>query len=494
MADQQASRRRQRVSCDYVALLLIAFGVSSDAHAAVTTLISNGLPSNRVDVVFLGDGYTQSSLDGGIYDAHIQSYVDYLFTSPTYLNDPFDRYAKFFNVHKADVVSAQSGADKPSQGVFVNTALDATYETSGVDRLLTINNSKANTARNQALAGTGVMADMQYVVVNDTKYGGAGGSWAVFAGGNSSAREIALHEVAHSFSNLADEYSDLTGTYSGAEPSEPNATKSATGDKWSRWAGFEDPRGSNLDIGSYVGAKRYPSGLYRPSSNSKMRTLGEPFDAVSRETIILDIYDFVNPLDGWMANSAPIANQPLWVDLIDPAVQGVEWFVDGILFPDATDSTFFDASLFGFAPGTYSVRARAYDRVLDHFGDGSLFDLVRKDLAELEQSVAWSLLLTSPLAGDFNGSGSVDAEDLNAWRVNVGLEDTAHAAAGDADGDRDVDGNDFLVWQQNLTVGDSTGIATVPEPGASVLLLAAALCVGPFYLGRRFLPCAYSGC
>jgi hypothetical protein len=497
MAARKSSHRERRFCFALASLALVAAligiaGAPAASYGAITTLIDNGPSSNRVDIVFLGDGYTQPNIDAGVYNAHIQSYVDYMFTSPTYLNDPFDRYASFFNVHKVDVVSAQSGADKPSQGVFVDTALDATYESSGVDRLLTVSNSKANTARNQALAGTGVTADMQYVVVNDTKYGGAGGSWAVFAGGNGSAREIALHEVGHSFSRLADEYSDFTTPYVGEEPTEVNATKSPTGAKWSRWAGFDDPRGSDLDIGAFVGAKRYPTGLYRPSSNSKMRSLGQPFDAVSREKIVLDIYSRVNPLDGWLANSTPVIDQPLWVDLIDATVQGVQWFVDGTLAPEATEATF-DASLYGFGPGEYTVQARVFDRVLDHMGDGGLLDLVRMNLSELEQSITWTLNLSPSLEADFDGSGTVDALDLDPWRAHYGLSESAHFGDGDADGDLDVDGSDFLIWQRNVTPGAQAGAVTVPEPTSWPVFLFAAAGVAAWKRRRGILRALYSG-
>jgi hypothetical protein len=476
--------------CRCAPLVVLVLGASialNDARATVTTLVNNGPPANRVDVVFIGDGYTQANINAGVYDQHIQSYVNSMFGPGTILNDPFDRYAKFFNIHKINVVSAQSGADKPSLGVFVNTALDATYESSGIDRLLTISASKANTIRTQNLAGTGITADMQLAVVNDTKYGGSGGSWAVFAGGNGSAQEIALHELGHSFSNLADEYSDLTGSYTGAEPSEPNATKSASGTKWSRWAGFDDPRGSNLDIGVFTGAKRYPTGVYRPSSNSKMRTLGQAFDAVSRETFILDIYDLVDSLDGWLNNSAPVVDDPLWIDLVDSAVQAVQWYVDGSLIPGATGESF-DASAFGFGPGDYSVRARVYDRVLDHVGDGGLLDLVRKDLGHLEQSVSWTLELAPALPGDFNGDSVVDAADLVNWSAKFGLIATGQTIDGDANGDGNVDGADFLVWQQNTNAAAAVGgQRAVPEPASLVAAGLIGGCIAARGRRRRIL-------
>jgi hypothetical protein len=466
----------------FAALAIACVRSPAPCDAAITTIVNNGPPSNRVDVVFLGDGYTQSDLTAGAYDGHIQSYVNYMFGPGGALNDPFDRYAKFFNIHKIDLVSSQSGADKPAQGIFVNTALDAAYGSSGLERLLTISTTKANTARNQNLVGTGITADMQLAVVNSTQYGGSGGSWAVFAGGNGSAHEIALHELGHSFSNLADEYTDLSGSYTGSEPTEPNATKSATGAKWSRWSGFDDPRGSNLDISVFQGAKRYPTGAYRPSLNSKMRSLGQPFDAVSREAFILDIYDFVNPLDDWLANSAPITDGQFWVDIVDSAVQAVQWYVDGSLIAAAT-SEMFDAAAMGLSPGNHTVRARVYDRALDHVQQGGLLDLVRKDLSQLEQSITWTLSVAEPLPGDFNADGVVDVLDLTAWNMHFG-QSPASAVEGDGDADGDVDGADFLIWQRGLTVGMEGSVQQVPEPAALAVAWLAIACFAKRPVGR----------
>ena len=42
-------------------------------------------------------------------------------------------------------------------------------------------------------------------MVNASQYGGGGDASSVYAGGNSSATEIALHALGHSFAGLADE-------------------------------------------------------------------------------------------------------------------------------------------------------------------------------------------------------------------------------------------------------------------------------------------------
>ncbi len=72
-------------------------------------------------------------------------------------------------------------------------------------------------------------------------------------------------------------------------------------------------------------------------------------------------------------------------------------------------------------------------------------------------------------AADFNGDGSVDAEDLAAWCAAYGLTNAA-----DADNDGDSDGADFLVWQRTAgtSPGGSLGVHAVPEPGTATLALA----------------------
>src|SRR5262245_59294170 len=90
------------------------FGI---ARAEVVTFLNNGPSSNRVDIVFLGDGYTSTEM--GTYQQHINGMMDHLFKNG---QDPFPRYKNYFNGHRIDVISNQSGADDPTAGVFVDTA------------------------------------------------------------------------------------------------------------------------------------------------------------------------------------------------------------------------------------------------------------------------------------------------------------------------------------------------------------------------------------
>ncbi|MEX2093481.1 MAG: M64 family metallopeptidase [Pirellulales bacterium] len=483
MATRNRCLRLQSFAALVVGLIGPLVAICPSASAVWSTLINNGSPANRVDVVFLGDGYTQANLDAGLYTGHVQNYLGHMFAAPNFLADPFPRYSKFFNVHKIDVVSLESGADDPSQSVFRTTALDATYDTFGIDRLLSINESKANTILNDNLAGSGITADIRLVTVNDVQYGGSGGTWAVFAGGNSEARDIALHELSHAFSATEDEYVTNSGPFLGPEPVAVNVTKDPTGLKWSRWLGFDDPRAPYLDIGAFEGAANYPTGIYRPSLDSKMRTLERPFNAVVREKSILDVYQHVDPLDAWLGNGATIAGGELWVDAVDPNVIWVDWYVNNQLVA-ANHGESFDLADFDFGAGTYNVRAHAYDEVVKHAFDGTLLDLVRLNLGALQQDVVWTVDFNPPLAGDYNLNGEVDAADYSVWKSSFG---SSGQLAADGNDDGFVNAADYTVWRNNVGVGTGGANAAnvpIPEPTAAGLF-TTALIAGRLLVGAR---------
>jgi hypothetical protein len=365
-------------------------GTSLVSHAAFDTVIDNGPSSNRVDIFFLGDGYTTADLAAGTFSDHVQNYTDHVF-SANLSTDPYFRYRNFFNVHQVEVVSNESGADVPQQGIEKDTALDATYQWDGVtDRLLYIDTSKANAALNSAVAGSGINAEVKFVTVNSSIYGGGGGSWAVYAGSNSNALDVALHESAHSFNSLADEYGG-DATYSGSEPHQINVTADDTGNKWSRWLGYNDPTGSV--VGAYESAKYHDFGLYRPTVNSKMRDLNRPFNAIGREKIILDIYDLVDPLDSFTDNSTTLVD-PLTLDAeaIDDSVIDLQWFIDGVYEPTFDDLNSIDISGLGLGTGAHEVQLRAYDPT----GFDPVEGWVRIETGNLEQFVGWNISVSVP--------------------------------------------------------------------------------------------------
>ncbi|MGH8429715.1 MAG: M64 family metallopeptidase, partial [Solimonas sp.] len=358
-------------------------------------------------------GYTSAQLDT-VYMDHVMGYLNYMFAD-TPMTDPFSQYLNFFNIYVIDVVSAQAGADDPSVDFFVDTALDASYLWDGVtQRLLYINHGDAVAVLDTALAGSDIGEEMLFVTVNSTQYGGGGGYFAVFAGGNAFAYEVALHELGHSFAGLADEYGG-EGAYTGGEPGEPNVTISPTGADWSEWLGYDDPILGV--VGAFEGGYYHDEGIWRPTFNSRMRNLDRPFDAIAREAFILQFYSFVDPLDGWDSNAGTRTNLlELNVDTLDPALIHVDWTVNGVLFADVGEE--FDLSQ-DFGWGTYTITARAYDPT----------PWVRGDRSSLEQSVTWTVV------NDYRLVGSAAAETLtgnnNAQNiVGLGGSDTINALGG----------------------------------------------------------------
>ena len=350
-----------------------------------TTLLKTGASGNRVDIVFLGDGYTAGQLAGD-YRGDVQAMITYLFEAGD-LTEPFGRYKDYFNIHAIDVASRQSGADVEPEGIVVDTALNAKYYWDGsTERLLYIDDNLADAIVQREFEGTDIAAEMRFVTVNSDRYGGGGGSYGVYAGGNPSAREVAVHEIGHSFAHLADEYDDYdpnaVSTYRGSEPFSANLTKDAGGARWSEWLGYDQP-GIGI-IGAYEGGAYVDKGIFRPSLDSKMRSLDNPFDVVSQQAFILNFYDYVKPLDGWSHSDAqgPLTGvTELSVDPISDATIGVEWRVNGQMV--GGDTLTLDLQSLGLAPGDYQVSARAFDDT----------GLVRAVDPRTEQTVTWTVRL-----------------------------------------------------------------------------------------------------
>ncbi|WP_411080086.1 M64 family metallopeptidase [Streptomyces sp. cmx-18-6] len=241
--------------------------------ATVTPLQNTGPPAERFDLVIVGDGYTASQ--SGLLRQHAEAKWAEIATT-----EPWSKYRRSVNVWLVNVVSNQSGVDNdPTQGVNRDTALDMAFFCGGLERLLCLNEAKAQSYARQAPGMDAIVA-----VGNTTKYGGAGyPSLATVAGGNAQSGRIAIHELGHSVGGLADEYYTPGTTYSGGEPSEPNVTRDPRGSKWASYLGRPTPDGGF--ISAYEGAHQYAYGIYRPSQDSLMRNINKPFNLIGLHTM-----------------------------------------------------------------------------------------------------------------------------------------------------------------------------------------------------------------
>ncbi|MGW1179216.1 M64 family metallopeptidase [Kitasatospora sp. NPDC002543] len=314
----------------------------------VTALVRNGEPAAKLDVVVIGDGYTAQEQEKFRADA-ARKWQE--MTSV----EPYATYRALFNVWAVSAVSPESGVTgDPDQATVRHTALGSYFWCDGVERLLCVDEKAVD-----AYAAKAPQADLVLVVANTAKYGGAGYNdiksplgyegIATVAGGNAKAGQIAVHETGHSLGKLADEYAyDGQGTYQGAEPVEPNiSTLTADrmrqqGSKWARWLGQASPDGGT--VGAYEGGGYYPTGLYRPTENSIMRSLGREFNLPGREAMIAGFYRHATPLTSRTAGGSPLtAADRLTVDLPVPGT-GLRWYLDGREQPRLAGRTALDLS------------------------------------------------------------------------------------------------------------------------------------------------------
>jgi hypothetical protein len=253
-----------------------ATAFSAKLAAPVTALQNTGPSNKRYDLVFVGDGYTAAQLPAFRKQAAEK-------WAAIAAVEPFKTYKNSFNVWLVDVVSAQSGVDNdPTLGINRDTALGMRFWCANTERLLCVNTA---TALSYAASAPG--ADQVIAIANTTKYGGAGGTVATASGGNASSGQIMVHELGHSIGGLADEYTYPNDQYTGAEPKELNASKLANGSKWASYLGKATPDGGV--IGAFEGGRYYAKGLYRPSENSLMRTLGKPFNLIGHDVMVAAI-------------------------------------------------------------------------------------------------------------------------------------------------------------------------------------------------------------
>ena len=249
--------------------------------ATATTILNNGSAATRMDYVFIGDGYTAAEMDKWRADA--QKVIN------GFLADPlFNANRASMNIHRVDVASNQSGVDEIDKGIYRDTAMDGEFACYNIERLLCVNNTKATNIAASVLAPDA--RDVIVVIANSTRYGGSGGAVATLSM-HASSIEVALHEIGHTAFALADEYEYGTCNTS-SEPTEVNVSLNGTRSvKWGNLISGSTavPTGlgvyPNGTVGTFVGAQYCGSGKYRPTENSRMRTLGYPWHAVNEGAV-----------------------------------------------------------------------------------------------------------------------------------------------------------------------------------------------------------------
>jgi hypothetical protein len=304
----------------------------------VWSVIENGPPAQKVDLLVIGEGYTEAQLPK--FHGDVQRLVGKLFST-----EPFKSRKNDFNVRALDLVESQSGVHRPRTSDDRRTLTGVQYNIFDSERyVLTLDDHRMRDMASSA------PYDFLEILVNEKTYGGGGifNDQATACVDSAFSEYVFVHEFGHHFAALADEYYtsavayETTGGSEHPEPWEPNVTANAAHPKWATDPGVPLPtpwpkeefekhsrtvqaerarlRATNAPesemdklfteqrdwetkllgssqyarkVGAFEGASYEPKGLYRPEVDCIMFTRDEVgFCRICRQAIerIIDAY------------------------------------------------------------------------------------------------------------------------------------------------------------------------------------------------------------
>ncbi len=190
----------------------------SQLDGEVFAVIESGKPADKVDLLIMGDGYSQQ--EKSKFKADVQRMSDALFAT-----EPFKSRRNDFNVWGLLPSSSVSGVTRPSSGIYKDTPLKLRYDIFGSERYML-------TLDNKSFRQIAAHAPYEFVEIlaNSKTYGGGGiyGLFGTTMSGNELSDYVFVHEFGHHFAGLADEYYTSPVAYLAAEkldePYEPNVT------------------------------------------------------------------------------------------------------------------------------------------------------------------------------------------------------------------------------------------------------------------------------
>lgn len=278
------------------------------------TLIQKATVGKGVNLVVMGDMFTQEMIDKGDYEAKLIEVSDGFFA-----HEPYHSLRNMFNVYVVDVPSEMTSL---GHGALRCDFGDGTY-TYGDDEICFGYAKKAIKSEDLTFA-------VVLVILNYVKYAGTcfmyypvgdeqsfdyspGKTIAYFPIGKSKTaqEELVSHEAGgHGFTKLGDEYYYSQPPYNVEIPASDKSkiitmsaygwysnidfTNSYSEVKWSKYIYDQHPlydaRYESQKLGIFQGANVYMLGVYRPSDDSMMRNNHLGFNAPSREAIYYKIH------------------------------------------------------------------------------------------------------------------------------------------------------------------------------------------------------------
>ena len=299
--------------------IYISTDYSEDGNVLTLQRASKG---NGINVVLMGDGYSDRQIASGLYGIDMDFVYRNLFTI-----EPYSSFKDLFNVYSVTAVSAFESA-----GVGTGTAFNTQF---GSGSAISGDNGKIIEYAMKIIPEDDLDDTMIVVVLNSDKYAGTCYMYSPEkdSGDYGSGLSIAffpkdkdeysfsciLHHEAngHGFAKLADEYF-YSGTQPESEKEDMKKMQSSYG--WFKnidftndrtkviWSKFlSDPRYSNEGLGIFEGGNTYRYGVWRPTETSIMDKNEGDYNAPSREAIYYRIHKLAYGPD-WKYNYEDFVN------------------------------------------------------------------------------------------------------------------------------------------------------------------------------------------
>lgn len=341
------ARRIGQMAC----ALLVALCALAQADQLITVK-ETGPRDKRVNLLFLGDGYTAGQEARFLDD--VKRFV------PAVLDGPYlENYPDYFNIYAQFNASAQEGATDEVVGVPKDTFFRCRFfVASDSRRMISCDNTQVAEQQRQVLPD----ADSVFLIVNAQANAAATAGLAAVATRGSSG--VASHEFGHQFVKLADEYAHSNNMSDSSNTSRSGAFKNSI--KWAQWIADRTPlptTGRSGRVGAY--ATRWGNDIgYRPTDYSRMAggSMTLPWGPVNTEQLVLRLYDHVSPLEDFSPrDDAPVnwvgAGQLSVTPKVSTRGLKIEWLIDGRKTAE-TGSTFVGSEL---RAGRSAVTANVFD-------------------------------------------------------------------------------------------------------------------------------------
>ena len=379
-----------------------------------------------VHVVILGDGYASDQQQA--FRDHVEGVLENI-RSDTGIAS----HLGAFNVHMIETVSQQSGSDDSDEKDTVDTAFDSAYNCKSVPRLVCADVLKLFEA---SLAEYPAVEQI-ILLVNDQRFGGSGNSGGRVAITSAFFPEIALHEMGHSLADLADEYVDPlileTAGLPAFEEGRYKNVSTSSDPAVVPWAHFIDPAlplpqlAADGGVGVFQGGLYRPTGVYRGTFDSRMRSFDKPFGPVNTEQWILRLYTLtegvreVTPIEQDLSIVSG-QFQGFGVDTIfGSEVQNILWTLNGEpLLPTGELSSF---ALAGVPAGTFAADDEQLTNAIGLQGGGAIDALSTDTSSRLALSLPAGQHLLTLTVTDISGRIKVAPPHAGiftrSWRINA---------------------------------------------------------------------------